>query len=186
MAQPLPDSAGISESQGGPTKVTGLRLNRGKPAVYNSRFYVCDLLVAHLGTLWNVPPVLQVSRALPAPCGTPLTSTWSAPLWSSTTCSWASSTSLAGRAGSVWRGHSAVSYPGPCSPAACISSEVRSCGRAETQLRDRAIAWGVLRAHRVGRVLQGHPSGWLHIPSSNIFSGISAALKSTSGSSGGS
>lgn len=152
-AQPLPNSARISESQGGPTKVTGLRMNRGKPAVYNSRFYVCDLLVTHLGTLRNLPPALQVSRALPARCGTPLTSMWSAPLWSSTTCSWAFSTSLAGRAGSAWRGHLAVSYLGPCSPAACVSSEVRNCGRVETQFRDRAVAWGVLRARRVGKVL---------------------------------
>lgn len=43
-------------------------------------------------------------------------------------------------------------------------------GRAETQFRDRAIAQGLLQAHGVGKVLQGHSSGWLLIPSSNISS----------------
>lgn len=110
-------------------------------------------------SVWHLPPVLQVSQASRDQCGMPLMSTWSAPLWSSTTSFWASSTSLAGRAGSAWRDHWAASYLGPCSPAACTSSEVRSTGRSETQWRDRDIAQGLLQAHRVRNVLQGHPSG---------------------------
>lgn len=106
---------------------------------------------------------LQVSLASRAPCGTPWMSTWSAPLCSSTTSSWASSTSLVGPAGLAWRGHLAASCPGPCSPAACISSEVRKHG------------WGTAQgqSHCSGRVTgaQGgeSPLAWLLISRGDLF-----------------
>lgn len=151
-AQPLPDSTpdGISRKRGGSAKVTGLRLNRGQnqlseeglpilkfdPAENRLELQLLCFWSPHGpsgNSMWYLSPVLQVCQALPAQCGTPLTSMWSAPLWSSTMCFWVFSTSLAGHAGWAWRGHLAVSYLGPCSPAACISSEVRNCGRVETQ-----------------------------------------------------